>query len=105
MSDESESRGPVVLRTFGSRVEAEIVAGVLRDSGIDAVVRADDLGGTDPALWMVRGVHVLVRPADRDRAEEIAASIEPVPESESGADDDDSVPGTERPDDAGKPAG
>lgn len=76
---------PVVLRTYGSRVEAEIVAGALRNAGIEAIVRADDLGGTDPALWMVRGVHVVVRPADRERAEQIAESLVPGGE-EAGAD-------------------
>lgn len=94
MSDETgrDTDGPVVLRTYGNRVEAEIVAGVLRDSGIDAVVRADDLGGTDPALWMVRGVHVLVRPGDRDRADEIVESIRPA--------EDPSTPTGDAPDSA-----
>jgi hypothetical protein len=38
----------VVLETFSNRIEAEMAAGLLTSEGIEAMVMADDAGGTYP---------------------------------------------------------
>lgn len=61
----------VRLGTYNSTMEANLVKARLESAGIDAVVQADDLGSTTPALGNFRGVFVLVREEDRARAMEI----------------------------------
>ncbi len=62
---------PVVVKTFMSRIEAELVAGKLRDGGIETILRSDDAGGMEPNLALVRGVWLLVRRGDLERAKEL----------------------------------
>jgi len=57
----------VVVRTFSYRHEAEFMRSVLEDHGIEAAVVSDDCGSVDPALGLVRGIHLLV---DKDQAEQ-----------------------------------
>ena len=57
----------VVVKTFLNRVDADLAKGALEAAGIDALVRADDAGGTRPGLWM-GGVALLVREADANEA-------------------------------------
>jgi hypothetical protein len=66
----------VVLETFPNRIVAEMAAGLLESEGIEAMVMADDAGGAYPMLQFLRGVRVLVAPADRHRAREILAAME-----------------------------
>lgn len=61
----------MVLRTYGYPHEAEVDRGVLETNGIECVVNADDCGGVDPALGLVRGVGLLVRAGQSERAEAI----------------------------------
>ncbi len=74
----------VVLETFSNRIEAEMAAGLLESEGVEALVLADDAGGTYPMLQFVRGVRLLVFKEDEARAKEILAAMaqpgEPVPE-------------------------
>lgn len=74
----------VVLETFPTRIEAEMAAGLLESEGIEAMVMADDAGGTYPMLQFVRGVRLMVFKADQARAQEILAAMaepgEPIPE-------------------------
>jgi hypothetical protein len=67
----------VVVRTFPSRIEAEIAQSALEADGIQAVVLADDVGGQYSSLWMT-GVRLLVPEARVTRAVEIldAALVE-----------------------------
>ena len=60
--------GRAVLRTFGSRNEAEAVRALLSGSGIDAFVDSDYCGALDPALAFGRGVELLVAEEDLERA-------------------------------------
>jgi hypothetical protein len=60
----------VVVRTFPSRIEAEIAQSALEADGIQAVVLADDAGGQYSSLWMT-GVRLLVPEARVTRAVEI----------------------------------
>ena len=58
----------VTIQSCSSRIEAEIVAGVLRENGIEARLIADDAGGTRPELAFALGVRVQVRERDREEA-------------------------------------
>jgi predicted Fe-Mo cluster-binding NifX family protein len=53
----------VVLADVNSRVEAEMMVGMLRSNGVRALVSTDDAGGTEPAL-QAQGVRVLVAADD-----------------------------------------
>jgi hypothetical protein len=53
----------VVVAVVGSRTEAELMVGMLRNHGIQAAVSGDDAGGVDLALQS-QGVRVLVATAD-----------------------------------------
>ena len=60
----------VVVRTFGNRIDAELAHSALEAAGIESTIVDDDGGGTQPELWL-RGVTVVVRAEDAERAEEI----------------------------------
>ena len=49
----------VVVRTFGSRPEAEMARSALDAAGIAAAIRSDDTGGLRPHLAFVNGVEQL----------------------------------------------
>jgi hypothetical protein len=52
---------PVSIAVVGSRTEAELIVGMLRDHGLTAEVSADDVARLDLAL-QAQGVRVLVDP-------------------------------------------
>ena len=54
---------PVTVAVVTTRSEAELIAGMLRNNDLRAVVSADDAGGQEPQL-QAQGVRVLVAPAD-----------------------------------------
>lgn len=58
----------IVLETFSNRIEAEMAAGLLEAEGIEAMVMADDAGGTYPMLQFIRGVRLMVFKEDEARA-------------------------------------
>ncbi len=62
---------PVAIAS--SRIEAELIAGMLRSNGVRAVVSADDAGGLEPQLQF-QGVRVLVTASDETSARELIAS-------------------------------
>jgi predicted Fe-Mo cluster-binding NifX family protein len=53
-----------------SRTEAELIAGMLRNNDLRAVVSADDAGGQEPQL-QAQGVRVLVAPNDAAAARQL----------------------------------
>ena len=61
---------PVALAT--SSIEAELIAGMLRNNGLRAVVSADDAGGLEPQL-QIQGVRVLVTRSDEAAARRLLA--------------------------------
>ena len=65
----------VVLREFGSRVEAEIVKELLASNDIEALVVSDDCGAVDPALQFGRGVQLLVLATDASEAQMLLAAL------------------------------
>ncbi len=76
----------VVVQSFATAATAEAAVGLLQSEGIDAMVRADDAGGTLPNLDLVRGAKVLVDAQNEERARELLnAGLD---ESETGGSDD-----------------
>jgi hypothetical protein len=64
----------VVVHTFSSRPEAEVAKSALDAAGIEAMVMADDAGGTQPGFWEGRGVAVVVNAEHEQAAREILDS-------------------------------
>jgi len=54
---------PVAVAIVGSRIEAELIVGLLRSHGLRAAAVTDDAGGQEPQ-WQLAGVRVLVPPSD-----------------------------------------
>jgi hypothetical protein len=75
----------VVVKTEMSRAAAETVAEFLVSNGLEALVNADDGGGTIPALEEAQNAEVLVHEADVDAARELLDEID----AEEGDEDDD----------------
>jgi hypothetical protein len=63
----------VSVAVVGSRAEAELIVGMLRNNDLIAAVSADDSGGQYPAL---PGVRVLVAPSDEATARRLLAAVE-----------------------------
>lgn len=57
----------VPVASAASRIEAELIVGMLRSNGLTAVLSADDAGGQEPPLQL-QGVRVLVTPSDEAAA-------------------------------------
>ena len=66
---------PVVVAVVTSRIEAELIVGLLRSHGLRAAVSADDAGGQEPQ-WQLQGVRVLVAPSDEASARQLLAAAE-----------------------------
>jgi hypothetical protein len=65
--------GAKVLTIVGSRIEAELIVGMLQSHGLRAAVVADDAGGQQPHLQM-QGVRVLVDASDEASARQLLAA-------------------------------
>jgi hypothetical protein len=68
----------VPVAVVASRIEAELIVGLLRSHGLKAAVSADDVGGQEPQLQM-EGVRVLVAPADEALALRLIADTDDRP--------------------------
>ena len=66
----------VAVRTYASEVEADLAASWLAAEGVESMVLMDDVGGTLPSFRVVRGVRLVVRAEDEDRAREILETAE-----------------------------
>jgi hypothetical protein len=67
--------GTVSVAVVDSRIEAELIAGLLRSHGVWAAVFADDAGGQEPQLQQ-DGVRVLVARSDEAVARELLATAD-----------------------------
>ena len=63
---------PVSVAVVDSRIEAELIVGLLRSHGLTAALSADDAGGQEPQLQL-QGVRVLVAAADEASARRLLA--------------------------------
>jgi putative signal transducing protein len=62
----------VVVKTFGSRPEADLAKGALEAAGIDAMIQADTAGGMREHLaWSGLGFRLLVREGDAETARDV----------------------------------
>jgi len=77
MEGSSES-GTVAVAVVASRIEADLIVGLLRSNGLRAAVSADDAGGQEPQL-QIQGVRVLVAASDEASARRILAAAEDTP--------------------------
>ncbi len=66
---------PVPVAVATSRVEAELIVGMLRSNGLKAAVAPDHSGGRSPELQL-QGVRVFVAAADEARAGQLLAEAE-----------------------------
>jgi hypothetical protein len=66
----------VVVATFTSEADALIAKGVLDSTGVESMVRTDDVGGMYPT---VGSAELLVRSEDRRRAMEVLGWPPPEP--------------------------
>jgi hypothetical protein len=76
MANEQEHPEPVIIGTFASVGEAEIVQARLRAYGIDSALVDNDGGGTIP-VDSDEGIDLEVRAADAQAAAEILADTAP----------------------------
>ena len=59
----------ICIKNYNNRVEADLANGLLEASGIEAIVSADDCGGTYPNLSLVTGgTRLLVKDEDAQKA-------------------------------------
>jgi hypothetical protein len=63
----------IPVAVVDSRIEGELIAGLLRSHGVAADVVTDDAGGQEPQLQL-RGVRVLVAPSDEAEARAVLAA-------------------------------
>jgi hypothetical protein len=63
---------PVSVAVVTSRIEAELIVGMLRSNGVRAAVATDDAGGQEPQLQQ-DGVRVLVAADDEELARQLIA--------------------------------
>ena len=61
----------VTVEVFHDHIDAEIAKGALEAAGIEAMLQSDDARGTQPSLSMSRGVELLVRAEDAEKADEV----------------------------------
>ena len=65
----------IVVRSCGSRVEAELAKGALEEAGIEAIIQADTAGGMREHLaWSGAGFKILVREDEVIAARDVLAS-------------------------------
>src|SRR2546430_16861319 len=64
----------VVVRSYGSRPEADLAKGALEDADIQAMIKADTAGGMREHLaWSGAGVQILGREGDATLARDVLA--------------------------------
>ncbi len=61
----------VVLKIFNNEIDAGMAQQMLQESGVDAFVLKDDVGGMEPQLQLTAGVRLLVSGADVERAHQL----------------------------------
>lgn len=64
-----------------SRIEAELIVGMLESNGVRAVYSADDAGRQEPQLQL-QGVRIMVAADDETEARRLLAEAETRPEAE-----------------------
>jgi hypothetical protein len=69
--------GPVCVKVYNYRHEAQLAVEILKSHDIEAIIQADDAGGMRPDLIMhTGGVKLYVDENDSERAREILESFD-----------------------------
>ncbi|MGB2868779.1 MAG: DUF2007 domain-containing protein [Bacteroidota bacterium] len=58
----------VVIKTFGSEIDARVAKSLLDSKGIDSIIEKDDVGGLQPNFQLTSGVNLIVREKDKQKA-------------------------------------
>jgi Putative prokaryotic signal transducing protein len=66
---------PVPVAVVTSRIEAELIVGMLRNNGLKAAVSPDHSGGRSPELQL-QGVRVFVAAGDEAQARQLLAEAD-----------------------------
>lgn len=66
----------VLVKSFGSRAEAELAKGLLSTRGIECHIQADDVAGLRPHLALTLGVKLLVHAEDLEAAKRLLETDE-----------------------------
>lgn len=61
----------VVVKTYGSEMDALVAKGHLESKGIKAVIVKDDVGGMQPNFQATSGVGLAVRAQDKQKAKKM----------------------------------
>jgi len=69
------NEGEMVLEVFDDMIEAELLEGLLKSSGIECYIISDDCDGMMPQLQLTEGVGVVINKADKDEAMKILESV------------------------------
>jgi len=77
-NEAADETASVPVAVVPSRIEAELIVGMLRSNGVRAVVSADDAGGQEPPLQL-GGVRVLVPRSDEGSARRLIAAADDTP--------------------------
>jgi hypothetical protein len=84
-NDPRQTPALVELQVFGDSTSAELAKGILETGGIKCCLHTDDCGGMYPSMDLVRGVTLLVRSSDYDKAKALLAAepakTQPPPET------------------------
>ena len=69
----------IPIKSYSSRMDADLAKAVLEANGIEAIVSADDAGGMEPWLASAQHIQILVREEDASVARDLLE--EPPPPS------------------------
>ena len=64
----------VLVKVCDSRLEADLIKAYLECEGIEAIIQADDAGGTLPTLSLLNGVSIFVSENDLSSAQKIISN-------------------------------
>ena len=65
----------MLLEVFDDMVEAELLQGLLKSSGIECFIISDDCDGMMPQLQLTEGVGVVINKTDKEEAMKILESV------------------------------
>ena len=72
----------ILLEVFDDKIEAELLEGLLKTSGIECYIVSDDCDGMMPQLQLTEGVGVVINKADKEEAMKILEDVKKREEKE-----------------------
>ncbi len=68
-------KNEMMLEVFDDKIEAELLEGLLKSSGIECYIASDDCDGMMPQLQLTEGVGVVINKADKEEAMKILEDV------------------------------